>query len=289
MRTRAPLRISFAGGGSDIEPYASEYGGCVLAAAIKYYAQAIYPSEPVVPSEMEQTIIDFYQLPDIVKLTNGAPQQSGLGGSAACFVAAVKAVRPTLHKEEIASAAFHLERNIMGIAGGMQDQYVSARGGLLYLKFDGRNVDIEKVIIPEGLARTLILVYMGRRVNAGQDIIKDQMNRMQFSVFHKQKAIARGMKECLEKQDLHAFGVLLDEAWQSKMQYSPMIACDKIKDFYHNCRDWGAIGGKLTGAGGGGYMLLMEYPEHGKLRKNLSDRGIKYLDVSFDTEGVKVL
>lgn len=290
IKTRAPLRVSFAGGGTDIEPYVSQYGGCAISGAIKLYCKAFYPLKRGNRTEMEKTITEFLGADKALEIINGTEPMSGLGGSASCFVAGIKAVCPELEREEIAKLAFYLERNIMGIAGGKQDQYCASYGGLLFLEFKDNGAKVEKLEIPETLARHLILVYMGKRHNNGQDIIKDQMNRFYVRNFHLQKQIARQMKECLRENNLLEFGELLDEAWQVKLGYSPLIANTKIKAFYNNCMEWGAIGGKLTGAGGGGYMLLMEHPERNNdLRASLSDRLIPYLDVYFDTEGVKVL
>ena len=279
---RAPLRVSMAGGGTDIEPYCSEYGGCVVAGAIQYYAQAIYPSSPVIVAEMEQVIMDYFHLKEVVKITNGAPQMSGLGGSAACFVVGIKAVRPDMPKDEIAALAFHLERNDMGIKGGKQDQYISAYGGLNYIEF-GATVKVESLKIPVGFEDLLLLVYMGKRKEMGEDIIQDQMQRYHLPAFHRQKAIAYSMKAALSSKDLISFGKLLDEAWRVKVQYSPYISNADINTFYADCLKNGAIGGKLTGAGGGGYMLLMEHPDKaGQLRTYLK----KYESIRFDTAGV---
>ncbi len=286
---QAPLRISFAGGGTDIEPYVGEYGGCVLASAIKVYAQAIYPSANVMTADMEQTIMDYFELKDAVKITNGAPQMSGLGGSASCFVAGIKAVAPHLSKEEVALTAFHLERNILNIAGGKQDQYCASYGGTMLMEFKNGKTQIERINPPSNLSKLLLLVYMGKRKDMGQDIIKDQMNRDNLLGFHRSKGIARNMKQCLTHNNLIGFGELLNEAWQIKQKYTPMMATGEIIDFCDNCLTWGAIGGKLTGAGGGGFMLLMEHPNKwGQLRTALMDKGIKYHTVEFDTEGVKI-
>jgi D-glycero-alpha-D-manno-heptose-7-phosphate kinase len=288
--TRAPLRISFAGGGTDIEPYPNEYGGCVLNAAIQFYAQAIYPSELIVPSEMERIIKDYFATEYYPKLTNGAPQMSGLGGSAACFVAGIKAVSPHSSNWEIARLAYKLERNNMAVAGGKQDQYISAFGGLNFMTFNSSGVEINPIPIPDGLEDSLILVYMGQRRTNGADIIKDQMGRDNSANFRVQKEIAQDMKTALFLGHLDYFGSLLEMAWLSKIRFSPLIATDKIKEFHADCLKHGAMGGKLTGAGGGGYMLLMESPHmKGELRTYLSERKIPYLDVKIDTEGVKIV
>ncbi len=285
IKARAPLRISFAGGGTDIEPYTSEYGGCVLSMAIKKYTHATYSDKGT--TEVERAIQKHFNS-DEIKIINDAPTMSGLGGSASCFVAGIKAVKPELKKRDIAELAFHLERDVLKIKGGKQDQYMAAFGGLSLLEF-GKKVKITQLKIPEGLEDLLLLVYMGKRKNAGTDIIKDQMKRVNIEAFRYQKGLAFQMAYCLDTGKLRIFGELLDKAWHSKLEFSPLIADDTIKEFYYNCIKWGAIGGKLTGAGGGGYMLLMADPqEKDKLRLNLWAKRISFERVLFEGKGVCV-
>jgi len=282
----APLRISFAGGGTDIQPYRLEHGGCVLSAAIKKYAIARYPSDFSAP--MEDIIVRHFQSEGL-SIKNEAPPMSGLGGSASCFVAGIKAVSPTLKKRQIAELAFHLERNVMGIAGGIQDQYMAAFGGLNFLEI-ADSVKISQLPIPEALEDLLLLVYMGKRNNAGQDIIKDQIKRMNLKALHNQKEIARQMVDCLKHDRLVEFGKLLDKAWHSKMEFSPLVADDRIREFYYNCIKSGALGGKLTGAGGGGYMLLMADPKRlDEVKLNLWKNKVQFEKVIFDGQGVRCL
>lgn len=284
MKTKAPLRISFAGGGTDVEPYVSQEGSIIIAAAIKMYVYATFPGNG--ESEIEQVITSELGIPERLSITNEHPPMSGLGGSASCFVAGIKAVNPELGKEEIAKLAFHLERNVMGVVGGKQDQYMAAYGGLNYLEFN-KHTWVEPLEIPQGLEELLLLVYMGKRNNRGQDIIQDQMHRMNKEAFSKQKEIAKDMKSALESNWVREFGRLLNDAWIWKLQFSPLVASFDIQEFYNQCLDWGAIGGKLTGAGGGGYMLLMEDPsKKNQLRQLLLKHGVDYKTVEFDMEGV---
>ena len=284
VNTRAPLRISFAGGGTDISPYCDEYGGCVLSAAIQIYAYANYPTPNRQPSRLELIIGD-----GLLKVTPEALPMSGLGGSASCFVAGIKAVRPDLGSGEIAESAYHLERDVLGVLGGRQDQYASAFGGLNYMEF-GAKVELESLSVPEGLDKLLVLVYLGRRNHDGTDIIKDQMERGNLANFATQKEIVKAMKMAVTSKDLLSFGNLLEMAWESKVRFSPYIATDEIREFHKKALENGAMAGKLTGAGGGGYMLLMQHPEKkGELIHYLISERIDFLNVKFDMEGVKCL
>jgi len=284
MIAKAPLRVSFAGGGTDISPYAEQYGGCVLSMAIKKFTYAKYPARS--ETLLEKTISNFFAVEGI-SITSEALPMSGLGGSASCFVAGIKAIKPNLKRRRVAELAYHLERDVMGVAGGKQDQYMVSFGGLNYLEFTDK-VRIKQLKCPEGLEDLLILVYLGRRKNAGQDIIKDQMGKLNYKAFQQQKDIAREMVNCLEDDRVKDFGRFLDKAWHSKMEFSPLVATDEIKDFYYNCIKWGAIGGKLTGAGGGGYMLLMEHPDKiGQLRLKLWAARIDFEKVQYEGRGVR--
>ncbi len=289
MEAIAPMRISFAGGGTDVEPYCSKYGGLVLSAAIQIYAHATHPATKHELSELEKTILRYFGVKGGLKIVNEIPHMSGLGGSAACFVAGIKAMKPSMGQPSIAQLAIHLERNVMKVAGGKQDQYCAAFGGLLYMELD-KNVATQ-ISVPKGLEDLLLLVYMGERKNRGQDIIKDQMGNMVKNIesFHRQKYLANEMMYFCHHNNLTGFGKALNNAWETKLEFSPLIADDNIRGFYKNCLRDGAIGGKLTGAGGGGYMLLMEHPEKkGVLRMNLANSGIKYINVKFDMEGVRI-
>ncbi len=288
VKTIAPLRISFAGGGTDIEPYASEHGGIVLSAAIKIYAEAEYPATKQEYSMLEKTIIRYFKLSENLSVISNAEPMSGLGGSAACFVAGIKAAVPELPAFDVANIAFRLERKYMRVAGGIQDQYIAAYGGMNYLTINEKGVHVEAIKIPEGLEQRLLLVYLGRRNHSGADIIKDQMKRDNLENFRLQKQIAESMKLALKQGGIRTFGAMIEMAWQSKVRFSPLISTDDIKEFHKNCLNNGAIGGKLTGAGGGGYMLLMEDPDKpNELRKYLEGQKIGFNDVLFEMEGVR--
>ena len=292
-KTRAPMRISFAGGGTDVEPYASEHGGCVISAAIQVYAYAEYPSKQHEPSELEKTVArHFEKEASKLTITSEALPMSGLGGSASCFVVGIKAIRPDLEGNELAELAFHLERNVMCVRGGKQDQYAAVFGGLNYMTF-GKVVEVQPLDIPEGLEDLLLLVYVGKRKHNGHDIIKDQMERDNLDNFNDQKKIVNEMRRAIKIKDITYFGFLLEEAWESKVCFSPYIETKEIRAFHTDCLRSGAIGSKLTGAGGGGYMLLMENPlEDGNLRSYLGfvcEPKIDFSTVKFDTEGAKCL
>lgn len=289
IKTRAPLRISFAGGGTDIEPYLSDYGSYVLSAAINLYARAFYPvdDKPILDIEQILTEISGKQA---IKILSDAYPMSGMGSSASCFVAGLKAIYSQLNKDQLAQLAFYLERKVMNIRGGIQDQYCAAHGGFLFMIFEENHISIERLNTTDNFNRYLILVYAGKRELSGNEIIKAQLCHYNVKALHRQKQIARLMKDCLAEKRYIEFGNLLNEAWHCKKEQSSIISTSTIDDLYNQCLNLGAIGGTLTGAGAGGYMLLMEHPEkEGELRQNLLTHGINYHNVEWDYEGVRII
>lgn len=282
---KSPCRISFGGGGTDIEPYCRLYGGCTLAAAIGKYSYAAYfPGNTNHRKPIEQATLKHFSVSGSLITSTSIPPMSGLGGSASLCVAGVKAISPSLDKQEIAAHAYDIERRDMGVLGGYQDQIESALGGLLFIEFlGGTEVNIERMAIPDGLEELLLLVYLGKRNNSVHDIIKDQLARFNKEALDKSKQITVHMKYLLEHQELGEFGKMLNEAWRVKKDFSPFVSSSLIDNFADYALKKGAIGFKLCGAGGGGYGLVMENPsEKGKLRRDLKE----YESIKFDTKGV---
>ncbi|MBA7655069.1 D-glycero-alpha-D-manno-heptose 7-phosphate kinase [subsurface metagenome] len=287
MKTKAPCRISFAGGGTDIQDYCSRYGGCCLAASIARYCYATYGEVNPRPSLMEKEITRYFNADDKLKISSSLPPMSGLGGSASACVAGIKAVAPDLDWRKIAETAYDIERRRMNILGGYQDQIEAAFGGLLYLEFgEGMRARIERLEIPDGLEELLMLVYMGDRKNPGHDVIRDQLRRFNKRALDMTKEIANEMRRCIHNRRLFRdFGRLMEEAWQVKREFSPLVTNPKIDEFHDWALKNGAIAFKLCGAGSGGYALLMEDPE----RKGMLTRAlVNYEPVEFDRKGVRL-
>ena len=289
IKAKAPLRINFAGGGTDVEPYASDYGGFILSAAVNLYGRATCGLSEYVPkNEVERILTDIRG--NSVKVTSDVYIDSGLGGSSACIVAGLKTMYPELDKEQIARMAFYLERNSMSIAGGIQDQYCAAYGGLLYLTVTGEKTYLETLQWPDIFSRLLVLVYTGKREVTGADIVKEQMAHYNVKAFHQQKQTAIDMKESILQSRIKEFGELLHQAWAVKCQMSSLVSNPRIDEVNQYCLANGALGGCIMGAGAGGYMLFMEHPEQeGELRKALIDKEINYLNIELDREGVRLM
>lgn len=330
IRAKTPLRVSFAGGGTDVPPYPEKEGGCVLNATIDSYAWgSLRPREDgririesvdlgilldcPVESEME---LDG-QL-DLVKATikrlqahnskgfevflhSDVPPGSGLGSSSALIVGLVGLVKEfkniPLTEYEIAHLAYLIEREDLQIQGGHQDQYAASFGGFNFIEFNGDRVIVNPLRIHHDtineLEHNLLLCYTGTTRRSDR-IIEDQTRRFEekqeptLRGLHEQKQLAMDMKNALLRQRLDDFGDLLHSAWVSKKSLSPKISSDAIDELYEAGRKNGALGGKITGAGGGGYMLMYcQFEKKHKVAEALKKLGALPTEFAFESRGLQ--
>ncbi|MGZ4287816.1 MAG: GHMP family kinase ATP-binding protein [Solirubrobacteraceae bacterium] len=295
FRAKAPLRVSFAGGGTDVAPFPEREGGTVLSATINRYAYASLAPRDDRKISIES--VDFglsvdYGVDedlafdgrlDLVKaairkfgrdgfdlfLHANAPPGSGLGSSSSVMVTLIGVLkdfhRLSLTDYEIAQMAVTLERTDLGIKGGLQDQYAATFGGFNLLEMDGEHVIVNPLrMAPDvvcELEHNMLLCYTGR-TRASDRIIDDQTGRFEggdaqtVDGLRMQKRLAVEMKNALLRRRLNDFGDLLGTAWEFKKRMSPKITTPFIDAAYEEARRKGALGGKVTGAGGGGYMLF---------------------------------
>lgn len=303
IRAKAPLRVSFAGGGTDVPPFPQREGGVVLSATINRYAYgALAPREDdtigvesvdyglSVDYDGEDDLAFDGKL-DLVKaaihklgrggydlfLHSNAPPGSGLGASSSVMVAVIGLLkdyhRLALTDYEIAEMAYALEREDLGIKGGLQDQYAAAFGGFNYIEMND-HVVVNPLRIPPDvvheLEHNMLLCFTGR-TRRSDGIIDDQTTRFErrddaaLDGLRMQKRLAGEMKDALLRRRVSKFGELLGTAWEFKKKMSPRISTGFIDEAYEAARAAGALGGKVTGAGGGGYMLFF-CPFHRKHR-----------------------
>lgn len=329
LRARAPLRVSFAGGGTDVPPYPAEEGGLVLSATINRYAYGtLRPREDrqigiqsldldaVASFALEETRPDGDRL-DLIKaaiqkvasdsptgfdlfLHSAAPPGSGLGSSSAVVVALVGLLadymRMPLTDYEKARLAYTVERVDLGLKGGTQDQYAAVFGGFNFIEFRAEDVIVNPLRIPaETIAEleyNLLLCFTGG-TRASDHIIDDQTGRYRsqdsgtLDGLRMQKELAVAMKDALLRDNLTEFGRLLDRAWEYKKRMSPKISNERIDELYAEAKRHGAIGGKVTGAGGGGYLLLYcRYDAKHEVRAALAALGAEAVDFQFDHVGL---
>jgi len=326
IRAKAPLRVSFAGGGTDVPPFPAHEGGLVLSAAINRYAYgALAPRDDsnigIESVDLGRTVayahddeLDFDGNFDLVKaairklgrggfdlfLHSSAPPGSGLGSSSSVIVTLIGLLkeyhRLALTDYEIAELAFTLEREDLGIKGGRQDQYAATFGGFNFIEISGDHVIVNPLRIPDEvlneLEHNMLLCFTGR-TRRSDHIIEDQTKRYvgrdedALEGLRLQKELAVQMKDALLRRRLNDFGSLLGTAWEAKKKMSPRISTGFIDEAYEAARSEGALGGKVTGAGGGGYMLFF-CPFHLKHRvaERLTGLGGQVTEFEFAERGL---
>lgn len=339
-RAKAPLRISFAGGGTDVSPYADERGGLVLNATVDKYAYAsLHPTDDhsitiksldysmIAKFDLDQPMLYDGQL-DLVKaairrlnqlelngnsitqqtnrgfeisLHTDAPPGSGLGSSSALVVAIIGVFMQWLHlpltNYEIASLAYQIERVDLGIKGGRQDQYAAAFGGFNFMEFYGDRVIVNPLHIPGDILNELhyglMLFYTGGTrysahiidaqtagfVQRKDDVVK-AMDEIKYLTISTKNALLQGR--------LEDFGALLHQSWTNKKKMASSITNPHIDTIYEAARRLGAMGGKISGAGGGGYMFLYcPHETQPLIIERLENLGALYVTYSFEMNGLQ--
>jgi len=311
IRSRAPLRLGLAGGGTDVSPYCDEFGGAILNATIGYYAYALI--EPldtgfvqIVSADQNQTdefssasgptfdgnldLLKHVHRFAVRKFNSGQPLSlrltthvdvpagSGLGGSSTLVVAVLKAYAEWLSYPiddyELAQSAYVIEREEAGLQGGRQDQYAAAFGGFNFMEF-GRNnrvlvnpLRIKEHVVSE-LEASILLFYTGAS-RASSEIIAEQSrnvemrNQVAVEAMHQIKQEALRMKESLLRGDFPLLHDVLRSSWNAKKRMASQIVNEKIEAMYAKALEAGAYCARISGAGGGGFMMFLADP----MRKN---------------------
>ncbi len=301
-RSKAPLRIGLAGGGTDVSPYSDLYGGAILNATISLYAYA-----SIEPLEEERIIVESYdmkerqsfnlqtELPldgnlnllkgvynsivrDYGNINKGfklstfvdAPAGSGLGTSSTLVVAIIGAfaemLRLPLGEYDIAHYAFEIERKYLNLAGGKQDQYAATFGGVNFMEFySDDKVIVNPLRIKEQylfeLENNLVLYYTSTSRESAKIIEQQSANvvskkETSIEAMHQLKQQSQMMKEALLKGKLNEFGEILDYGYRQKRKMAEGISNPLMEEIYETAKSGGATGGKISGAGGGGFMIF---------------------------------
>jgi D-glycero-alpha-D-manno-heptose-7-phosphate kinase len=234
-------------------------------------------------------------------LHTDAPPGSGLGSSSAMMVALVGLLKEfhglPLTDYEIAEVAYEIERVDLGIKGGMQDQYAAAFGGFNFMEFLSDRVVVNQLKVSRDIVNELeynLLIGNTGKLRLSSHIIDDQVRRYEEgdadsnSALREIKALATEMKDALLHRKLDEFGRLLDQEWQHKRRMSPRISSPELDELYASALKEGAIGGKITGAGGGGYMLLYcRFDKKPAIRERLAKMGVNMSEVSLEPLGLQ--
>lgn len=333
-RSKAPLRLGLAGGGTDVPPYSDLYGGAVLNATINKYAYAtinprkdgkivfnsldngqklVYDATNVLEIDGELDLLkgiynrivnDFTQEPLSFELSTivDAPPGSGLGTSSTLVVtilgAFVEWLKLPLGEYDIARLAYEIERIDLTMAGGKQDQYAATFGGVNYMEFfNGEKVVVNPLRIRsdylDELAYNLVLFNtetsrLSSKIIARQAKNIEEKDATSLDATHKLKIQAKMMKEAILKGELDKIGEILDYGWHNKKLLAPGITNPMIDELYKTAMDNGASGGKISGAGGGGFILFYcpKNSRH-KVIKALSEFGGVAHPYEFTVTGLK--
>ena len=304
IRSKAPLRLGLAGGGSDVSPYSDLYGGQILNATINLSAYctietqpgetvridaydcdthvecpldaALAPAPDLIRGVYRRVVQDFGPVPGAFRITtyNDAPAGSGLGTSSTMVVCILKCFAEWLNLPlgdyETARLAYEIERKDLALAGGKQDQYAAAFGGFNFMEFHQDDIVIVNPLkikswIVDELESSMVLYYTGRSRSSAAIISEQQKNTssgnaVAIEAMHRIRQSSTDMKFALLKGDMAEFGRILGQAWEDKKKMAGAITNPVIQEAFDAAMAAGAVAGKVSGAGGGGFIMLMVPP-----------------------------
>ena len=317
--TKTPFRVSFCGGGSDMANFYEKYGGCVLSTSInKYCYISIHPYFNENQTLLKYSENELVDSPDQIKhrifrqvltdmgihgveisSTADIPGGTGLGSSSTFTVGLLNTLNcyngKFVSKDKLAKLACEVEIEKLGNPIGKQDQYGAALGGLNFIKFNQDGSVSHEPILMDGktykkLQKNLLMFYTGTTRSANTILAEQTKNitsEDKAKNLLKMCGLAKDMKVALENNDISSFGKILDEGWQLKKELASGIANPAIDEAYEIAMKNGALGGKLLGAGGGGFLLFYcEEEKQDQLKKAI---GLRELDFSFERDGTSVI
>ena len=322
--TRTPFRIPLGGGGTDLPSYYRAYGGFVFSAGIdkymyicvnqpivddlvrmKYSMTEIVKSVDQVRHELAREALRLLGFQNAIEIVSMADVPAGTGlGSSSCYLVGLLNALHTLKRDfislqNLAEEACHIELDVLKKPIGKQDQYLAAFGGMAVLEIakDGtvtvKNAKVSRATIHD-LEKNMLIFYTGLSrdslgILAEQSRATEEHEPVVVESLHRIKEIGYRILEAFEKGDLTQFGLLMDEHWQTKKHLSSKVSNPRLDKIYELAKRHGALGGKITGAGGGGFFVF--YCEDGamRLRKALEAEGLREMRYRLDFEGAKVI
>lgn len=325
---RSPLRISLAGGGTDLPAYYRENGGKVINLAIDRYFY-VFLRNSSQPNGVQIASADFQtydnlennpwqeglELPRAIFrhfgidqgvnlfLASEVPPGTGLGSSSTVAVGLIKALATacgfSLSKRELAELASYIEIEVLDAPIGKQDQYAAAFGGINLLQFEAQETTITPLLLPTetilSLSRSLLLFYTGQKRKANE-ILAQQREASKgkkgpvLEALNRVKEMVEPVKEILEKGDMAGLGSFLHQNWLEKKRFANGVSNPFIDESYDLALQAGAWGGKITGAGGGGFLLLCcPEPKQEAVTRSLESQGLARVNFSIDHSGARVL
>ncbi|MGY5146756.1 MAG: GHMP family kinase ATP-binding protein [Candidatus Nitrosopumilus sp. bin_7KS] len=318
--SKTPLRLSLAGGGTDLPEYYSQYGSHIVTSAIdkhiyifvkKWFEPAIrvsYSKTEIVEkvNKIQHPFIReslrYFKIKSNLEATIMAdlPAGTGMGSSSSFAVGLLNALstytKQKISKQDLAELAFKLQHSILKEAGGKQDQYAAVYGGIISMKINKQGkVDVEKLKIKKekikNIEDNLLCFYTGIKRSAPKiqdkyckSIIKNETSVIES--LHEINKMSKPMISYLKKGDINEIGELFELHWNLKKKLSDEITNRKIDRLYNHAKDTGAIGGKILGAGGGGYLLfLCKNGKKNAVKQKLNQKGLIDVPITFNTNG----
>jgi D-glycero-alpha-D-manno-heptose-7-phosphate kinase len=320
--SRTPLRISLGGGGTDLPFYFEKYGGFILGAAIQKYVYITVTNhfEKIIrlnysqtetcysPKEVKHPIIrealKLLKIENHIAIASAAdlPAKSGLGSSGSFTVGLLNALHAFVGKDiarkKLAETACYIEIDLLKEPVGKQDQYVASFGGFSCISINKKGI---VSVIPlkisnesiHDLEHNLSFFYTGV-LRSASEVLKDQKTSSKTQALDsltRIKEIGYEIKRCLENDDLDEFGRLMDKHWLEKKKTSQKISNNVFDKYYDIAKQNGSLGGKIIGAGGGGFFMFYTNSRDDKmrLRKEFIKRGLSEVKMPFESEGTKIV
>ena len=322
--SRAPLRFSLGGGGTDLPGYSSVHGGFLVSAAIDKYVSVtanrrfyrelrlayskteIVPDTDCIEHPIFREALKMTGVEHSIELTSVAelPSNSGLGSSSSFTVALLNALhaykREFVSSRQLAEEACKLEIERLGEPIGKQDQYISAFGNITALTFDtDGTVHVEPVPVKDEvldeLESNLVILYSGierhsRTVLSAQDTELRKQKSNAAEGMHRIKQLGYEVRKLLIDGNIDRYGEMLHEHWTRKRQQTSAMSDPTLDEHYEAARQAGAVGGKIMGAGGGGFfMFYVRPPEKRKFIETMTARGLRRLRFHFDLDGARIV
>lgn len=326
----APVRISFSGGGTDMPEYYERFGGAVISTNINLFTYLVINSrrdnsfqafssdfeshhrkssynrlEMKLGTDVTVAAVQFlkYKIGGDFLICSDVPPGSGLGASSTLAVNSIKTISSlkgeNWKNEKIAEAAFHIEREILKHPVGKQDDYISAFGGFNYIKFAKDRVKVNPIKLKKSTAseleQNLLLFFIGVTRNSKVVLSKQlehikKNNRDTINSLHYVRQLVEEFRDSLNNSDIGKVGKLLHKGWMAKRKFAKGVSNEYIDKIYETAIKAGAMGGKLTGAGGGGHILL--YCEPSKKQKviaKMENLKLRHVPFRFHSGGIKIL
>ena len=315
----SPYRISLGGGGTDLPFYASKKGGFLISGGINEYMTVLIARRSLdkniflqytetervsklddVKHNLLKEVLRYFKIKESFQVAtfSSMPTFTGLGASSTLIVGLVKAFHDLNNIQKsptaIAEEAFHIEREIMGLAGGFQDQYISALGGIQIIRID-KNLQVKTEPLKlenkalKKLENSLFLIHSGVERNS-EKIIKAQAKESNIiDAYDQIKLIGEASVGYMKEGNIYALGEAMDQHWRIKKNMTKTISNSRIDEMYITLKSFGSIGGKIIGAGGGGFFLMVVTENKESFKREALKNNFKFVNFSFEFKGAHIL